>query len=895
LQATFRRLESFITLRFKIVDTADEELCSLFDLDFDSSRIQDAGQICPFELTVLLEAFHEFQQDLKNLHWFQRVNTEAVERILGKLERRQQTVAPSYLNIRAQWRDLRTRWDRDLPRRLHRYGSLIGDANGGLREHRRATGRSLFLERAFSGWNKWYADQVIQAIQSGNFKFVVKAFDPETTRFDVSPDELSDLFPEVLQYAAMVRPVQASALLVLDRYLLSEHHVLKWAILAMGRRQKMDSSKERFPHRQHHAAADFHPLRDFMEACTKEQLESQLAEEDSFGRLPVHYAAMYGATGYGDLSIEMFLPGDCEIQIDGSTDASDDSDESQEFGTESLAWKDIEGLTPIDFAAMADHAETLADVATLISLPVPGWVRRIAQDVVPFALLNAAKKSYQLLTQLKGMGAHGSTNSALVALAQAGHIGRAPFLSAPELCPDRLIRARGEFEVADRRGWTALFHACALGQYEIVKRLLELGCSQTRTDDLGWTAQEYAILNGHLAVAGLFELSDLSNWTDGPARVHGKSVKHPKVHCAEGERVIVATLGSERTNDAVAEVDLPCWSSPYSPGIYDGFSYSLEVSAPGTTEQPKVVRLPILDDQINDPFVFPIPATTEPQLVFRVIRLGAGSDSHGVLVGSGTALLEGNTKQFGAGRQSLIREQTIPILDKDTMGAVGTVTFTFMVANHFPHLQTPRDVHLARKVADPPALIGHRGLGMNLKTHEYLQIGENTVESFLSAAKLGASFVEFDFQVTKDKQAVIFHDFSLSQSGTDVPVHDVTLDQFMYAGNIQSPYGNPLSGLGPTHARDEPGARRKRKRSRSVGGHFEAGAIQIRDRMKHTADYELKGFKPNTRGDFIQDSFATLKELLIQVPEHVGFDIEISSSPHPSSALFRTYTLTNNG
>jgi glycerophosphodiester phosphodiesterase len=32
-------------------------------------------------------------------------------------------------------------------------------------------------------------------------------------------------------------------------------------------------------------------------------------------------------------------------------------------------------------------------------------------------------------------------------------------------------------------------------------------------------------------------------------------------------------------------------------------------------------------------------------------------------------------------------------------------------------------------------------------------------------------------QVTRDLVPVLFHDYSLSESGTDVPIHDVTLDQ----------------------------------------------------------------------------------------------------------------------
>lgn len=42
--------------------------------------------------------------------------------------------------------------------------------------------------------------------------------------------------------------------------------------------------------------------------------------------------------------------------------------------------------------------------------------------------------------------------------------------------------------------------------------------------------------------------------------------------------------------------------------------------------------------------------------------------------------------------------------------------------------------------------------------------------------------------------------------------------------------------------------------------------------MKHRLDYKLKGFKPNTR----RDTFATLKEILVEVLPDVGCDISIS-------------------
>ena len=58
-------------------------------------------------------------------------------------------------------------------------------------------------------------------------------------------------------------------------------------------------------------------------------------------------------------------------------------------------------------------------------------------------------------------------------------------------------------------------------------------------------------------------------------------------------------------------------------------------------------------------------------------------------------------------------------------------------------------------------------------------MGENTVESFIAAASLGAAYVEFDVQLTKDYVPVVYHDFTVAESGVDIPMHSLTLEQFM--------------------------------------------------------------------------------------------------------------------
>lgn len=883
-------LQSFFAKRIHILETLDSELCDLFGLDAESPRIPEPTRICPFELALILQACLDSRHDWQKLQWWERVNTDAVERILGKLGRREQADNPSCRVIGSRFQALRKVCDSKISSGLERLRFLMADAKAGVAPPLPTSGMSLYLARVDfpRPWSKPFTDDVIQAVQSGNSAFVVEALTSTSSMPGVSGQEIRKLTSELLRYSIMLRldePDQTRTFLRLlpsPEELLIQHQVIKWAIRAVGR--DLDCSHNPSSHRQHYVPIVFQLLGDILAAC-KQRLSEVLLAEDDLGRRPGHYAAMYGVPG--DASWEMFLPFEGDGHTNGGSNAPQLSDgplesnssrgQHQVFGP-----RDIEGLTPFHIAVLENHGKSVWNMAVAMlnnsaTRRFP-HIPKIAGELIPVALMNTRGDDFEVFLSLVFLG--GRTTGGLAALpvaAQVGYTQATSFLLGASTFADsyHADSENREFEHADRRGWTALFHACALGEYEIVKRLLDSNFSQKRTDDMGWTAKEYAVLNGHLDVAALFEPSGPCDMTDGPARVPAQMIAYPKLYCAEGERIIIASLGTERVDKVVTEVSLSYCSSVYTPSIHEGLSYALEISAPGTTAQPRVVKLPILDDQINDPIIFPIPATVEPQLVFKVIRLGAEDDGQHLVVGSGTALLEGNNKQFGAGRQSLIREHTIPILDLHTMAVAGTVTFTFLVGNHFPHLQTPREVDISRKAGQPPALIGHRGLGQNLKTHEYLQIGENTVESFVSAAKLGASFVEFDVQVTKDHEAVIFHDFSLSESGTDAPVHDLTLAQFMYASKIQSPHGNPLSVLGPGLSRDEPG--RKRKRSRSVGGHFEAGAIQIRDRMKHTADFKNKGFKPNTRGDFIQDSFATLKELLSQVPEHVGFDIEISS------------------
>jgi glycerophosphodiester phosphodiesterase len=70
----------------------------------------------------------------------------------------------------------------------------------------------------------------------------------------------------------------------------------------------------------------------------------------------------------------------------------------------------------------------------------------------------------------------------------------------------------------------------------------------------------------------------------------------------------------------------------------------------------------------------------------------------------------------------------------------------------------------------------------------------------------------------------------------------------------------------------------RRNRSSSLTQHNGEETERLKDRMKYSFEYSFFKYKPNTRGDVVQHPFATLQNALQDVPESVGFDIELSKS-----------------
>ena len=73
----------------------------------------------------------------------------------------------------------------------------------------------------------------------------------------------------------------------------------------------------------------------------------------------------------------------------------------------------------------------------------------------------------------------------------------------------------------------------------------------------------------------------------------------------------------------------------------------------------------------------------------------------------------------------------------------------------------------------------------------------------------------------------------------------------------------------------------KRVRTLSVNASDDVEVKALMARFKHTFDYNSRGYKGNTRGDFIHDSFVTFEQLLRNLPPNIALNIEISESQPP--------------
>jgi glycerophosphodiester phosphodiesterase len=212
--------------------------------------------------------------------------------------------------------------------------------------------------------------------------------------------------------------------------------------------------------------------------------------------------------------------------------------------------------------------------------------------------------------------------------------------------------------------------------------------------------------------------------------------------------MIIITLGSNDVRNLLSKKFIELSSKFQSDD--NQRRLSLSVSATNASGEFPIIDLP--NDPTEpfqpEPIVVFTPNPDEVVLRFDIIETFGSSRNSSVLA-RGTSLLTGDSifskpKGFKglSAKASLRGQQTVPLVRSNDLDCIGSLGFEYLVITPFEHKNMRiGDRYTYYKSVDTK-LIGHRGSGMNRKGSK-LQVGENTVLSFITAASLGAEYIEF--------------------------------------------------------------------------------------------------------------------------------------------------------
>jgi glycerophosphodiester phosphodiesterase len=610
-----------------------------------------------------------------------------------------------------------------------------------------------------------------------------------------------------------------------------------------------------------------------------------LATRDSLGRLPLHYAAQFGFVVLCEIIMSK-MQAWSQFNVGSGIDGPD--------------WQDKEGNAPLHLAVLGGHPLT-----TQALLRGEDWRggggaiaqtrRAVSKSSVVLAI--AAKSNYTAIVKMlvkAGVDINWQNETGETALHIAARFGH---VQCSKILLEGSPEQKANMELTEKSfAWTPLHIAAVDGHLPVAQLLAEAGADVGKMDSFGWTAKEHAALRGHMDIANLLlpytpsngdvassseELehartsppsSDTSSLEDrrsnGSTRV-AEPIKSFGHRYLKDTSLVLVSMGSMdmRKNTEAVKLDRVPLAEAHTNQL--DTALSVVISAQGAQGEPTIIDLPVQENISTEPILFNTTDISKVKLLFDIVPTYSGNEKN--KVGRAVALLSSVRPTIGTKRMNLQGDVCVPIMAAN-LEVIGTVNFNFLVITPFshPNMEINSQQTYWKKMSST-MVIGHRGMGKNLASNKSLQLGENTVPSFIAAANLGAHYVEFDVQLTKDHVPVIYHDFLVSETGIDAPVHALTLEQFLHI--------NPERKDMPEVARrdldvvrnNSPGPR---QRSLSMGFAGD-GNNDLDERMKHTRDFKAKGFKANSRGNFIQAPFATLEDLFKNLPESVGFNIEM--------------------
>ncbi|XP_056679493.1 glycerophosphocholine phosphodiesterase GPCPD1 isoform X2 [Monodelphis domestica] len=132
---------------------------------------------------------------------------------------------------------------------------------------------------------------------------------------------------------------------------------------------------------------------------------------------------------------------------------------------------------------------------------------------------------------------------------------------------------------------------------------------------------------------------------------------------------------------------------------------------------------------------------------------------------------------------------TLPIMSRNSRKTLGKVRVDYIVIKPLPEYNCNMKCSFSKYWNPRSTLdVGHRGAGNSTTTTKLAKVQENTIASLRSAANHGAAFVEFDVQLSKDFVPVVYHDLTCCMTMKkkfdaeplelfEIPVKELTYDQ----------------------------------------------------------------------------------------------------------------------
>lgn len=706
LSCNIAALNAFFHSYYAFLRRKEKSIYERYSLRGPSPRLPHLDLVDRFELEDVRAIIVELQEDYLRLQWFSRVNQEATLRVYAKLEKVDQAFGHSRHEEMTRRLEEQQYCENQCLEDIEKLQALINGISRAYQSPRpdtQLTGPSLHL--------KVFYDQVPEAspyltaingyVRTDQASDLTNVLKKMHFILDAFPTKLQTLFFSLLALSISSRAWTCAKILVTEELALKgvhvDHNCLNYLIGVTGRRCKRGANKD-----NHSESVD----RSLEEAGTSlflqmlEQLgprsKDVLQTKDAVGRLPLHYSAIYGLAEICQSILESLHDGHRDTSADGKA----------------ILTADNEAFTPLHWAVICGHIEitrlfltTLdADLQT-VNEAQDQHLHGTLSSLLLIALRYQDDDMVRLLASSHIKISHQSS-SGETSLYVAAQIGREDYVTMLLKTASHQNASIDVPETAYR--WSPLFIACVEGHLPVVELLLQAGANETLVDYLGWTAKEHAAFRGHLPTAEKLRMSKFAGATGEPAQKSCNATITPKYHLRPNCAYIVVNLGVMQIGKQIKSVDLQRFL-PELHGAEPDTTLSLEISTLAGSNASHLLRLPLLNDPVDDTFVFPNEDPSEARLTFKLFHATSAYGHKGTLVGSGTVLLQDDRNCFGAQRESLVREHSVPILEKQTMEFLGTVTFTVVVARPYPDLNTPTSSMDFLEKLDSAQLVGHRG------------------------------------------------------------------------------------------------------------------------------------------------------------------------------------------